>query len=1145
MPNVGYAVLQIIPSVRGISGEIRRQLIEPMGDAGEEAGTAAGGRMTDKLKLGAAAAGAAAGALLVAGLSEAMGQLDITSKLQAQLGATGKDAARYGKVAGALYTKGVTESFEQGAEVIRSIMNAGLVKPDATNAQLESIASKMTDVATTFGTDMSMQTQAVSALLKNNLAPSAESALDIITVGFQKLGPNAEDLLETFQEYPVQLRKLGLDANEALGLFQQGLQGGARDTDIIADGLKEFSIRAIDMSTTSQDAYKALGLSAQDMSAKIAKGGQGAQEGLQLVLDRLRGIKDPVAQNAAAVGLFGTQAEDLGAALFKLDPSKAAGAFGQVTGSAATLGKTLHSGPSHEIKVFTRAVQQTFVDFIGGKVLPLLSDWAHAFNDDVLPALKSVTSVLADLFLPVLEVLWTGLQSTIGFLKEWGVWLAPLVVLIGGVALALNAQALAAGIAGAATATWAAITKGVTLVTEGFAAAQALLNAVLALNPITLIVIALVALGTALVIAYKKSETFRQLVQAAWEGIKTAALWVWNSVLKPILGALVIAFKWVATVALWLWNAVFKPVFSFIAAAAKILATILIVIVVGPIIAIFKILAAIVGWLWRTFIKPVFQLIGFLAMWLWNNAIKPAFEKVVGVFKFLAFVAKWLWSNVIKPVFEAIGEKILEWWRKVRTAFDIVVYYIKNVLAPAFMRFWTNTIKPVWEGIKKTISAVWENGIKPTFDFLMRGVNNIKDSFKTGVSAIGLIWDRLKAIAKKPVQFIIDTVYNNGIRKLWNTVADFTGADKLNVIKFAQGGRTRGGTPGRDSIPALMMADEYVIRRSSARKLGFGTLDYINRHGALPGFAAGGPIQRFKDGGIVGWVKDKAKGIGSFFSDITDLLANPGKAWTAATGFIRRQLNSIAGTGFGRLMTGIPLKILSTLKDKVVSLVGAGDAGKVDVGGSGVQRWASLVLQALRLVGQPASYLAITLRRMNQESGGNPNAINNWDINAKNGTPSKGLMQVIDPTFNAYAGALRGRGVWDPLANIYASMRYALSRYGSLPAAYNRPGGYDSGGWLMPGRTLTFNGTGKPEAVLTPSQWTTMTRLAVAAAAAAPARLQAAAREERGGLQPGQPIVLQIQDGPTLKAYVKGVAGEEVTAYDRSQSMRMAAGRRI
>ena len=89
--------------------------------------------------------------------------------------------------------------------------------------------------------------------------------------------------------------------------------------------------------------------------------------------------------------------------------------------------------------------------------------------------------------------------------------------------------------------------------------------------------------------------------------------------------------------------------------------------------------------------------------------------------------------------------------------------------------------------------------------------------------------------------------------------------------------------------------------------------------------------------------------------------------------------------------------------------------------------------------------VARTLYQMKTESGGNPRAINLWDSNAEKGTPSKGLMQVIDPTFRAYARAGFDKDIYDPLSNILASVRYAVSRYGSLAKAY-RGVGYANGG---------------------------------------------------------------------------------------------------
>jgi SLT domain-containing protein len=81
--------------------------------------------------------------------------------------------------------------------------------------------------------------------------------------------------------------------------------------------------------------------------------------------------------------------------------------------------------------------------------------------------------------------------------------------------------------------------------------------------------------------------------------------------------------------------------------------------------------------------------------------------------------------------------------------------------------------------------------------------------------------------------------------------------------------------------------------------------------------------------------------------------------------------------------------------------------------------------------GIPGSYEGIH-RNIMRESSGNPLAINNWDINAVNGTPSKGLLQVIDPTFQAYHVPGTSWDPYDPVANITAACNYAADRYGSM-----------------------------------------------------------------------------------------------------------------
>ncbi|MFF5144898.1 transglycosylase SLT domain-containing protein [Streptomyces sp. NPDC013157] len=93
--------------------------------------------------------------------------------------------------------------------------------------------------------------------------------------------------------------------------------------------------------------------------------------------------------------------------------------------------------------------------------------------------------------------------------------------------------------------------------------------------------------------------------------------------------------------------------------------------------------------------------------------------------------------------------------------------------------------------------------------------------------------------------------------------------------------------------------------------------------------------------------------------------------------------------------------------------------------------WIKQSLQIMKSKGIPGSYEGLK-RNIMRESGGNPSAQNNWDVNAKKGTPSKGLLQVIDPTFNAYHVAGTSGSVTDPVANITAAANYAAHRYGSI-----------------------------------------------------------------------------------------------------------------
>ena len=341
-------------------------LSDSAGEAGADAGESAGASMTDGI-VGALdstpVVGAVVGiaALAATGLIKAFQdglQVEVRQdRLQALTGIDESQAARFGRDASEAYASGFGESIESNMDTTRLALQGGLLDVDSTRKDSQHIISSLAGISDVLGEEVAPVSQAVTTMLRTGLVKSADEAFDVLATGARN-GVNAsEDLIDTFVEYPALFKRLGLDGPTSLGLISQGLQGGARNADLAADALKEFQIRATDGSEASAEGFAAIGLNAQDMTAKIAAGGDGAKEGLDQVLDGLRNMEDPVARNAAAVGLFGTQAEDLGEALFAMDPSTAVDSLGQVTGAAQTMFDTLASNDASKMETAKRNIE--------------------------------------------------------------------------------------------------------------------------------------------------------------------------------------------------------------------------------------------------------------------------------------------------------------------------------------------------------------------------------------------------------------------------------------------------------------------------------------------------------------------------------------------------------------------------------------------------------------------------------------------------------------------------------------------------------------------------------------------------------------------------------------------------------------------
>jgi hypothetical protein len=252
-------------------------------------------------------------------------------------------------------------------------------------------------------------------------------------------------------------------------------------------------------------------------------------------------------------------------------------------------------------------------------------------------------------------------------------------------------------------------------------------------------------------------------------------------------------------------------------------------------------------------------------------------------------------------------------------------------------------------------------------------------------------------------------------------------ADTGNILNSATGGAVFGpGTGTSDSIPAMLSHGEHVWTAAEVQAAGGHKAMFAMRKAAATGYATGGPVQ---------------------YSDVSDL-------------------NAIGIPDIVNANTAI----VRHVADKARQQEAAPSSSP------GVAHWRPISLQALSIAGQAASNLGKLEMQMTTESGGNPRAINRYDINWQHGTPSVGLMQVIGPTYAAYRHPQYNSPPFeygvseDPLSNILSAIRYTVNRYGSLASGWQGHG-YDSGGWLPPGLTMAYNGTGVAERILTAPQY--------------------------------------------------------------------------
>lgn len=363
-----------------------------------------------------------AGAFIAKQVMAGMEQEASADLVQARLGIDEASMARISDAAGKAYANNFGESMQANMSAAQTAIESGLLT-GADDPGAQQIIERLSTVSQLLGEEIPAVSRSASQAIRTGLVDDASEAFDLLVRG-QQAGLNvSEDWLDTLNEYGTQFRKLGLDGTDALGLLSQMTRAGARDTDVAADAIKEFSIRAIDGSEATNTALLALGLDWQRVPQELAAGGDRARNAFGQVLEAIQRVEDPVQRASLQVALFGTQSEDLGNAINAMDLSNAAAQFADVDGAAQRASDTMADNTASSVETARRvletgaaSMQRSMADAFGPSVQQA-ANWLTENQDSVAQFFTTSANAAAE-FGGVMFGVGSAITGTLGMILQ-------------------------------------------------------------------------------------------------------------------------------------------------------------------------------------------------------------------------------------------------------------------------------------------------------------------------------------------------------------------------------------------------------------------------------------------------------------------------------------------------------------------------------------------------------------------------------------------------------------------------------------------------------------------------------------------------------------------------------------------------------
>lgn len=351
------------------------------------------------------AAATAAAALATASVTTYTQHQKAANNLAASTGAVGEELEQLQGAMETVYQNNFGEDIQDVADAV-SIVNRNL--KDIPTDQIASATEAALALRDTFEYQTEESTRAAAAIEKN-FGTSAVDAFSLIAAGAQNGLDYSGELLDTVSEYSVHFSKLGFSADSMFGLLQSGADSTAWNLNVVGDAIKEFSIKSIDGSDSTVQAFWKLGYNAQTMMKTFANGGEAANEAFFDVLNTLMDMDDSVKRDAIGVSLFGTMWEDLGTEAMTAMANASTAAY-DTQGALEQISAVKYDDLGSQWEGIQRQAESLLV-VIGEEMAPYLEEGLGYLSTTILPAVAEGMEEILPKVIEGAEWIWENREA--------------------------------------------------------------------------------------------------------------------------------------------------------------------------------------------------------------------------------------------------------------------------------------------------------------------------------------------------------------------------------------------------------------------------------------------------------------------------------------------------------------------------------------------------------------------------------------------------------------------------------------------------------------------------------------------------------------------------------------------------------------